>query len=524
MKITNIYLIITLNIIISFLILNITCSESEKFEEYCVEGRISDFVGWLEEHTEFLSPKLDFYCDKNNYNHRLFLIADEDIEQDELLIKFDFHKLSFPADDFEKQKTFLRESDVEGIEFIDYVRDTIKNIIRPTYIENDEEFTNYHTSFYSLLMHRFAESAKEHSPFYKYLNVLPIKYNTPIFYHKSELKDIFGTQLFYSTITTKEQSFVEREMMGLIQTEAPDVFSKEEYDRNSFKWALQTYRSRSTLCDNESEFENYCFPGYYELLRYDMPQNIEVINNEEDNTIEFRAMKSLPKHTELVASEGHFSDSDMLDFFGYIWKTPTVPSKDYPENNPYNDFLVGVALDRNDNLYGFKKNLLNSLKLKDGQLYGLKLTKGINRNLLNALRVYYISVYESDQAENLFKRDEMISLQNEVSVYNNLLDILEERLSRYDKTYTEDIESLEEILAEKESLLSNPEQNHEDFLEKYHANTQIRQLIQVSISEKIILLHNIALCKEALNTIMDQWDTRDFDIPDVVSVEEAIRM
>jgi len=73
------------------------------------------------------------------------------------------------------------------------------------------------------------------------------------------------------------------------------------------------------------------------------------------STNELVAEKDLAQGAQVVISDAMtFSNSDMVQYYGYVW----AADENEPYSNPHESFPVGVGLSTKDELYQWKKSLL----------------------------------------------------------------------------------------------------------------------------------------------------------------------
>ena len=121
----------------------------------------------------------------------------------------------------------------------------------------------------------------------------------------------------------------------------------------------------------------------------------------------------------------------------------------------------------------------------------------ISKNLLYALRVYFLTIYESDEVENLYA-DKQVTVQNEISVYQALANLCSRKLEHFVSTVEED-----------EKILSSDERKDD---------TIYRMSVRYRLEEKKILNSVIKIAEEKLSVLSAEWSTRTLEVPKVINL------
>jgi len=252
----------------------------------------------------------------------------------------------------------------------------------------------------------------------------------------------------------------------------PEHFPPEIFTFEEFKWAFSVYNSRVWL---ESKHTPTSILPLIEVFNYAHESSVRFLPTEE-GILQVIATKDIDEGEEIFLSERRLSNRDLLKFFGFVL-----------ERNHAESFPVGVGLDKDDRLYGNKKETLHRRGLRNGQHYELS-EKDIDPNLLFALRVYHVTLFDFDELENVFE-NKPVSLQNEKKVANTLIELCETTLRQYPTTAKKDKVLLKETLSSR------------------HRNAVILRR-----GEKRILFKTLQRARSALGQVENQWDFRSIDI------------
>jgi len=240
-------------------------------------------------------------------------------------------------------------------------------------------------------------------------------------------------------------------------------------------WAYSIFRSRNWKTPSGARIS-----PILELFNYGQKPSIRVAIND-DGTTDLIAEKAIETGQPIIINDGLISSRELLEWYGFV--LPGENKRDY--------YPVGVGLQEDDKLYGAKRHLFKQRGIKDGQTFHLQRDL-IPRDLVFALRVFHVSVYDYENADNALQ-DRVVSVQNEISVCNTLIDMCEETLDGLTHSLKRDKERL------KSPDLSNNE----------------RAAIIFRRSEKRILLSVLKLAKMQFADVEKLWDSRSFEIPTV---------
>eukprot|EP01111_Echinosteliopsis_oligospora_P009784 TRINITY_DN2932_c0_g1_i1.p1 TRINITY_DN2932_c0_g1~~TRINITY_DN2932_c0_g1_i1.p1 ORF type:complete len:359 (+),score=65.43 TRINITY_DN2932_c0_g1_i1:290-1366(+) len=337
---------------------------------------------------------------------------------------------------------------------------------------------------FSGILSLLAEKSKgEESTWFPFIQILPKTFHTPLFWSPADLDELKGTSLHVSLeaqniSTLKELDYI-RQQEKLLQrifpssdTDTPSTSQNlpKEIKTSDWLWAFSVFRSRHLKIENFL----FMFP-IVDLFNFANKANVDVII--EGEVVKLVAAKDILSGQPLHINDGLVGNRDLLDYYGFVI-----------QDNIHDYYPVGIGLDNSDSLYMKKKGLFQRKGIKEGAVFPLQ-RLSVNQELIFALRIYHLSVYDFSEADNAFD-GKMISVQNEYEVCNSLIDLCEASL----EGLTHSIKSDNIMLNKKIPF-------------------KLRSAIRIRKAEKRILLANLKLAKQILEKVEEQWQYRSYDIP-----------
>jgi len=341
--------------------------------------------------------------------------------------------------------------------------------------KKDPETDARNNDFIDMLTLIYEKRKQEKSEWWPYLKIISSNFSTPIFWTEEEYNELAGTSIYDQLRRlngTINFIFNEISQNGNFSRLFPD--GNADVRADEWRWAYTVWRTR-----NWSTAKGAKISPVLELFNYGVEANVRVVAKE-NGLFELVANEDIEAGQPVFINDGSTGNRELLDWYGFV-----------RPKNPFDYFPVGLGFDKDDKLYGMKRNLLKQRGLKDGQSYQLKRDL-IPRDLVCALRIYHVNVYDYSEAENALQ-DRVISMQNEVSVCNTLIEMCEKTLAGLPHSLKDD-----KILLESEDLSAN-----------------VRAAVTLRRSEKRIILSVLKLAKMQLADVKKLWDTRTFDIPTI---------
>jgi hypothetical protein len=339
--------------------------------------------------------------------------------------------------------------------------------------EEDPRKLTYHQAMIIHLIHELNSAASKWSPF---LNILPKQFYTPIFWSPSELAELRGTSVYRAA--KRENDTVEEEYHDAVDlldiTKLYVDTDPNIYTLQKWKWAHTVLRSRGWQVNGTSRV----LP-VVELFNYATRANVGVAVK--GGVLEFVTNAKIAKGEAIIINDGLVGNKELLEWYGFV-----VP------NNPHDYYPVGVGLDTEDRLYGFKKNLFKEADIVDGATYLLQ-RKHVPPKLLMALRIYHVSLYDHSEAREAFQ-GKLISSQNELRVCETVIDLCESTLEQMEHSLKSDGDLLRGNAALPRNLYS---------------------AIIIRRSEKSILRSVLKMAKMKMEDVKSSWNFRSMDIPTI---------
>jgi len=250
--------------------------------------------------------------------------------------------------------------------------------------------------------------------FYKpYLDILPSKFNTTLYFTPDEMKYLKDTKTFgtafnhYKSIV--RQFAVLYQMFNLKKTNSdiPDE-AIEMFDFDAYKWAVSAVTTRQNkipkgCCESsgcgQDPFDLALIP-YWDMFNHSSGQ-MSTVYNSELKSIVCVAMKDFHPKDEVTICYGSRPNSELLVHNGFVLT-----------DNPNDEVHIAFGVSSRDPLYVKRVSLLARFSIEASSYFTLKMQSvSLPKELLIFLRVFHMS---SDELDKWFASDsrDLIALQN----------------------------------------------------------------------------------------------------------------
>ncbi|MCQ2817498.1 MAG: SET domain-containing histone-lysine N-methyltransferase [archaeon] len=270
---------------------------------------------------------------------------------------------------------------------------------------------------------------KENSEWYFYIKMLPESYSSfPIFYSDYEVETFLKGTQFYETLETKKKE---------IKADY-DLLCKIIKDYNKYPFDLFCkYRmiiaSRIFGVTVHNKKTDVLAP-YADMLNHKRPRETHWTFEDKDNAFVLSAIEDIQKGEEIFDSYGKKCNSRFLLNYGFTLEN----------NEEDNEVKVTVEMEENIPKYEEKKTIIKNSFRK----FSLK------KDLLDFQTMAFISYLrflfddgdlEKYKSNTIWKEDKFppVSKENEINVMKKIKEIMEENLSKYKQTLSEDYKTLE---------------------------------------------------------------------------------
>lgn len=133
------------------------------------------------------------------------------------------------------------------------------------------------------------------------------------------------------------------------------------------------------------------------------------------------------------------------------------------------------------------------------------------QELLYALRIYFMTIYESDELGPLFSM-EPLSLNNELEVFSAIGSTCLRKLQKFSSTLASQREQLEALSSQLQLREAAIQSDGSGLGELATLERQQRGLTY-AIAEREILFYHERYAARMVEEVRAAWDTRSFDVP-----------
>ncbi|OWZ22715.1 hypothetical protein PHMEG_0002539 [Phytophthora megakarya] len=299
-----------------------------------------------------------------------------------------------------------------------------------------------------LALHLMHERSKgEESFFAPFIASMPTTFDLPVFWTDTELSELKGTNVLLLTQLMQQQ--LQRDFDNIHQAvteDFPEIFAAlPTLTVQDYTWAMSVIWSRAFGVSKGKKYLRVLCPAM-DMFNHDVslrnPLDDFVSFDQEKQMMTHHVPNEVPTGSPLHISYGQYSNAKLLYSYGFVAHENSRRAVDFwmkiPPTDPY---------------LKLKQTVLDSNKLTEEQTYdfcGTLFRNDVDERLLATLRVILMNEQEIRLYKKAFESS-ILSVRNELAVYENLQNSCRRKLANYPTTLEED----EAILAETETE-SNP--------------------------------------------------------------------
>ncbi|CAI5704731.1 unnamed protein product [Peronospora farinosa] len=299
-----------------------------------------------------------------------------------------------------------------------------------------------------LALHLMHERNKGSGSFFApYIASLPTTFDLPVFWSDTELNELKGTNVLLLTHLMKKRLENDFDNIHKAVMEAfPKIFaSLRTLTLEDYTWAMSVIWSRAFGVNKGGNYLRVLCPAM-DMFNHDVslhnPLDDYISFDEEKQLMTHHVPTDVPAGSALSISYGQYSNAKLLYSYGFVAHENLRRAVDFWMKIPPTDPYVKL-----------KQTILDSNELTSEHTYdfcGTLFIKDIDERLLATLRVILMDEQEIRVYKTAFTSS-IISVRNELAVYENLQNACRRKLASYSTTLEED----EMILANTEAE-SNP--------------------------------------------------------------------
>lgn len=292
----------------------------------------------------------------------------------------------------------------------------------------------------------FEKHSAPSSPWKAWIDALPKKYNSTLFWPTRELALLDAGNLYW--ITKKHRSQIEMEyaqvVRGTLVKRFPSIFKASVYTEDEYLWAMATVYSRATEAVVDGGHQRFIVP-MMDMANHSFSAVVKHGYDAASNTFRLTSTGGIANGTQVFINYGPLGNSKLLHLYGFTTM-----------NNPHDYVQLFLNMDPAAELYEKKQELLLENGIKPGQDFYLRLDELEHHfplNILGTVRIQRLVEHDLDRVQYAFDLESIISEENEVYTLKALEEGLKSMFLAYKANYEEDLK-LGEAVNEKTSKLS----------------------------------------------------------------------
>lgn len=294
------------------------------------------------------------------------------------------------------------------------------------------------------------EKLNAQSKWKPYLDILPEKFRTVLYFTPTEMKELQGTSAY--SVALKQVKFIAAQYAFLYKylMVAIENHPRVEELRNNFtyelyRWAVSVVMTRQNIIPHEDGTRDSVL-----IPLWDMANHVNgIINtqyNDESRQIESFCLDDFETGQQVTMAYGNRSNQDFLIHNGFV----------YPQNEN-KELSIKLSLSKSDALFDDRVKLLEKLSLQPAGNF--QVSPAFSNELIAFVRVFNMSKEQINtwlQAENtkdLLKPELPLEVAFQKKIIQFLLIRIKILLKAFPTTFEEDAELLKENLSKNKKML-----------------------------------------------------------------------
>jgi len=280
----------------------------------------------------------------------------------------------------------------------------------------------------AVALHLLTEKYNSSSFWKPWLDVLPLEFETPLYYPAEDLQEMVGTSAL--DIRDKQVKVIEalQKVVETVAEQNPEVFPKELFTQATLAWALSTVWARSAV---GPEFSSVALIPLLDMVNHRDDGLLTNFTAKPDSVV-LRASTNVNLGEQIFVNYGTRTSSQLLATYGFL----PVDRKD--------DFLLlSYSREPQTPLDLARAYILQQRNCFDGSTNSrLVAGRPLASELLYCLRIAMMDASDYDKAVSSWSVDKPFGLENELKVLRSLRGILTSMQEKFGTSPEADIQSL----------------------------------------------------------------------------------
>lgn len=294
------------------------------------------------------------------------------------------------------------------------------------------------------------EKLNSQSKWKPYLDILPEKFGTVLYYNPTQMKELQGTMAFSTALKqvkfiAAQYAFLYKFLMVAIENHPVVEELKNNFTYEFYRWAVSVIMTRQNIIPQEDGSRDSVL-----IPLWDMANHVNgIINtqfNDETKQIESFCLNNFEVGEEITMAYGNRCNQDFLIHNGFV----------YPENEN-KELYIKLSLSKADELYDDRTKLLNKLSVPPTGNF--QVSPEFSNELIAFVRVFNMNKeqlsewIDAENTKDLLKLDLPLDVTFQKKVIQFLLVRIKILIKAFPTTLEEDVLMLQENLSKIKHML-----------------------------------------------------------------------
>lgn len=294
------------------------------------------------------------------------------------------------------------------------------------------------------------EKLNAHSKWKPYLDILPEKFRTVLYFSPTEMKELQGTMAFSKALMqvkfiAAQYAFLYKYLMVAIENHPLVEELRNNFTYEFYRWAVSVIMTRQNIIPQEDGSRDSVLIPLWDMANH-VNGTINTQFNDENQQIESFCLNNFDAGQQVTMAYGNRSNQDFLIHNGFV----------YPQNEN-KDLNIKLSLSKSDELFDDRTSLLQKLGLPPAGNF--QISPAFSVELIAFVRVFNMNKdqletwLKADNTKDLLKPDIQIDAAFQKKIALFLLTRVKILIKSFHTSLEEDATLLQENLSKTKLML-----------------------------------------------------------------------